>query len=168
MSTPTGDAFVTDARHAPWDIGRAQAVAESLRHLDGACLPILHALQSEFGYIHPEAIPIVAETLNLSKAEVVGVVNFYSDFRQEPPAPHTIRVCVAEACQSMGSARVVHALESTLGTAMGEKSADQAFELEPVYCLGNCALSPALVFDGRMLGRVTPERATALLAEHRQ
>ena len=159
---------MTEASHAPWDLARATAIAESLRHLDGACLPILHALQSEFGYIHTEAIPLVAETLNLSKAEVVGVVNFYSDFRQEPPARHTVRVCVAEACQSMGSAAVVGALESSLGIQMGGATGDRAFELEPVYCLGNCALSPALVIDGRMLGRVTPERASALISERRR
>lgn len=158
---------MTDHRfdYPAWDAGRAREIADSLRELQGACLPILHALQGEFGYIHPDAIPLVADVLNLSKAEVVGVVNFYSDFRQEPPARHIVKVCLAEACQAMGSGAVVERLESTLRISMGEKTADRRFELEAVYCLGNCALPPALTIDGTMLGRVTPERAAALLAE---
>jgi len=132
--------------------------------MPGACLPILHGLQAEFGYVHADAIPIVADVLNLSKAEVVGVVNFYSDFRQAPPAEHIVKVCLAEACQSMGSAAVVERLQSALGISMGKATADRRFELEAVYCLGNCALSPALMVDGRLFGRVTPDRAAALVA----
>ncbi|MGE3073079.1 MAG: NAD(P)H-dependent oxidoreductase subunit E [Dehalococcoidia bacterium] len=148
-----------------WDDVQARVIAESMKTLAGACLPILHELQNTFGYIHEEAIPIVADVLNLSKAEVVGVVNFYSDFRQEPPAAHVVKVCLAESCQSMGSAAVVERLQSALGVSMGESAADHRVELAPVYCLGNCALSPAIVVDGKLSGRVTPDRAAQLVAE---
>lgn len=154
--------------YADWDEAGAREIAELMKSMPGACLPILHQLQANFGYIHSGAIPIVADVLNLSRAEVVGVVNFYSDFRQEPPAAHIVKVCLAESCQSMGSAAVVERLESTLGVAMGEATADHRFELEPVYCLGNCALSPALMVDGRLVGRLTPDRAAALVAERQQ
>ena len=90
-----------------WDEVRARALIESLKYLPGASLPILQALQAEFGYIYDAAIPIVAEVLNLSRAEIVGVVNFYHDFRQEPPGRHIVRVCRGEACQSMGSQALV-------------------------------------------------------------
>ncbi|MGE0601172.1 MAG: NAD(P)H-dependent oxidoreductase subunit E [Dehalococcoidia bacterium] len=148
-----------------WDDVQARVIAESMMTMPGACLPILHELQNTFGYIHHEAIPIVAEVLNLSKAEVVGVVNFYSDFRQEPPATHIVQVCLAESCQSMGSAAVVERLQSALGVSMGDVAADRSVELAPVYCLGNCALSPAIVVDGTLAGRVTPDRAAHLVSE---
>jgi formate dehydrogenase subunit gamma len=151
-----------------WSERRAREIAESLRDLPGACLPILHALQGEFGYIHDAAIPVVAEAVNLSKAEVVGVVEFYADFRRMPPAPHQVRVCLAESCQAMGSGALAERVSAILGAEMGGRSGDGEFEVEPVYCLGNCALSPALVLDGRLHGRVTPERASALLAEVRR
>ena len=154
--------------HVDWNEVHAREIAESMKSLPGACLPILHALQARFGYIHEGAIPIVAEVLNLSKAEVVGVVNFYSDFRQEPPPAHIVKVCLAESCQAMGSAAVVERLQATLGVSMGEATSDHGFELEAVYCLGNCALSPAMVVDGRLVGRVTPERAELLVAERKR
>ena len=158
----------TTPRYAAWDEAVAWKLAESMKQMPGACLPILHGLQTTFGYIHPEAIPVVADVLNLSKAEVVGVANFYSDFRQAPPAEHIVKVCLAESCQSMGSAAVVERLQSALGVSMGSATADHRFELEAVYCLGNCALSPALMVDGKLFGRVTPERAASLVAESRR
>lgn len=154
---------MAEVPYLPWDPAEATALAEALKHLDGACLPILHALQKNYGYIHPEAVPIVAETLNLSKAEVVGVVNFYSDFKQEPPARHVIKVCLAEACQSMGSARVVEELRATLGIGVGEAKPDGSCAIEAVYCLGNCALSPAIMVDEQLHGRVTAGRVAALV-----
>jgi formate dehydrogenase subunit gamma len=139
--------------YAPWDEDRARTLADSLKELPGACLPILHALQEEFGYVHADAIPIVALALNLSKAEIVGVVNFYADFRQEPPARHIMKVCLADSCRAMGSQALVARLET-----------DRSVSLEAVYCLGNCALSPAVMLDGRLLGRMYPERAATLVA----
>jgi formate dehydrogenase subunit gamma len=152
------------ADHRPWDETCARELAESLRELPGACLPILQVLQREFGYIHDEAIPLVADILNLSKAEVVGVVEFYTDFRRTPPARHIVKVCLAESCQASGSAGVVGALQDRLGISMGEATSDHQFELEPVYCLGNCALSPALMIDGQLKGRLSPENVASLVA----
>ncbi len=150
-----------------WSAARATETIADLRDLPGACLPVLHALQGQFGYIHDEAIPLVADALNLSKAEVVGVVEFYTDFRRRPPAEHVVKVCLAESCQAMGSAALLARVESLLGAESGGKSADGRFEIQPVYCLGNCALSPAMVVDEKLHGRLTPERASALFAEAR-
>ena len=146
-----------------WDDERALHCIQAHQHLPGAMLPVLHALLEEFGYIDERAIPVVAEALNVSKAEVVGVINFYSDFRQTPPGRHTLKVCRAEACQSMGCESLVDHLKQRLQVEVGETTADGALTLEAVYCLGNCALSPALMLDGRLHGRVTPARADQLV-----
>lgn len=146
-----------------WDEARAQSVIAELKALPGALLPMLHALQEEFGYIPSEAIPRVAEALLLSQAEVVGVISFYHDFRREPGGRHTLRVCRAESCQSMGCEALVEHLQNRLGIAMGETTADGALTLATVYCLGNCALSPAVLLDGALYGRVSPERADRLI-----
>jgi formate dehydrogenase subunit gamma len=169
MSMPGENASMADdsqglaQQKSEWDPAKAEAIATSLAKIPGACLPILHALQGEFGYIHKDAIPIVADVLNLSRAEIVGVVNFYHDFRQEPPGRHIVRVCRGEACQSMGSQALVEHLTTSLSAAVGETTADGAVSLAAAYCLGNCALSPALMIDGKLHGRVTPKRATELL-----
>ena len=149
---------------APWDGDRAAALITPMIRMPGAALPILHALQGEFGYIHAEAIPIVAEALNLSKAEIVGVVNFYHDFRQSPPAAHELQVCRAEACQAMGSEALVARLAALLGAPIGERSADGRVDSRAVYCLGNCALSPAVMVDGTLRGRVTAANAESAIA----
>jgi formate dehydrogenase subunit gamma len=150
-----------DARLAIEKIGE-------LKHLPGALLPVLHALQSEFGYIDDEAVPLVARALNLSEAEVQGVVGFYHDFRRKPPGRHVMRVCRAEACQAMGCEKLIGDVEKGLGVALGETTPDGGFTLEAVYCLGNCALSPALTMDGELHGRVSPETASRLIAEARR
>jgi formate dehydrogenase subunit gamma len=126
-------------------------------------LPMLHSLIEEFGYIDDRAVPVLAKVLNISRAEVVGVINFYHDFRTVPAGRHLLRVCRAEACQSMGCERLVEHLESRLATGMGGTSPDGAVTLEAVYCLGNCALSPAVMLDGRLYGRVSPQRADQIL-----
>lgn len=136
--------------------------------MPGALLPILHALQDEFGYIDAEAIPLVAERLNLSKAEVHGVVSFYHDFRHTPPGRHILRICRAEACQSMGCDALVAHVEERLGVKMGETTADRSFTVEPVYCLGNCALSPSAMLDGKPYGRVSPQVADFLIDSARR
>jgi formate dehydrogenase subunit gamma len=128
---------------------------------------MLHALQEYFGYIDRAAVPLLAETLNLSRAEVVGVINFYHDFRQEPPGAHTLQVCRAEACQSMGCEALLDHVRVALGIDVGETTADGAVSLKAVYCLGNCALSPAVMLDGRLYGRVSTAKADRLLAEAR-
>jgi formate dehydrogenase subunit gamma len=146
-----------------WDSGRALAKIRELEGLPGALLPMLHALQEEFGYIDDAAVPLLADTLNLSHAEVHGVISFYHDFRHQPGGRHHLKVCRAEACQSMGCNRLIEHVESRLGVKLGETTSDGMFTLDPVYCLGNCALSPALMLDGRPYGRVSPEVADFLI-----
>jgi formate dehydrogenase subunit gamma len=150
--------------HQPWDEARVRAVIESRAHLPGAMLPVLHAVQDAFGYIDERAIPLVADVLNVSRAEVVGVIHFYHDFRTTPPGRHLLKICRAEACQSMGSDALAEHVTATLGVQMGGTTADGRYTVEAVYCLGNCALSPAAMLDRRLLGRVTPARADEILA----
>jgi formate dehydrogenase subunit gamma len=152
---------MTDAR--PWDEAKGRLIIEGLKELPGASLPILHALQAEFGYIAPEAIPLVAHALLLSQAEVVGIIGFYHDFRREPGGRHTLKVCRAESCQAMGCEALVDHLRSRLGIDMEETTPDGTLTLRTVYCLGNCALSPAVLLDGSLYGRVSPERADQLI-----
>ena len=124
----------------------------------GALLPMLHAIQEALGYIPPDSVRELAAALNLSRAEVHGVISFYHDFRTTPPAMHTIQICRAEACQSMGSDQLVKQAEERLaGRNPGE------YAVVPVYCLGLCATSPALMIDGALHARVTPEKFDRLL-----
>jgi formate dehydrogenase subunit gamma len=129
----------------------------------GALLPMLHALQDRFGYVPPEAVPIVAELLNLSRAEVHGVVSFYHLFRTSPAGAHTLYLCRAEACQAMGARALERHARARLGVGFHETTADGRFTLEPIYCLGNCACSPAVMIDETVHGRVTPAKLDALL-----
>jgi formate dehydrogenase subunit gamma len=136
-------------------IGR---VIEQRRHLAGALLPILHGIQDALGHVPAQAVPQIAAALNLSRAEVHGVVSFYHDFRSAPPGRHTIHLCRAEACQSMGADKLIAHARARLGIDFHQTSADGAVTLEPIYCLGNCACSPAMRVDGEVVGRVTPDR----------
>jgi formate dehydrogenase subunit gamma len=129
----------------------------------GALLPILHAVQDRFGHVPEAAVPIVADVLNLSRAEVHGVVTFYHFFRTKPPGKQTLYVCRAEACQSMGSRALERYAREKLGVDFHETTADGRFSLEPVYCLGNCACSPAVMVDETVYGRVTPQRLDEIL-----
>lgn len=133
------------------------------RALPGALLPVLHAIQDALGFIPPEAVPRVAHALNLSQAEVYGVITFYHDFRSSPPGRHVLKLCRAEACQAMGSEALASHLTRRLGIAWKETSRDGALTIEPVYCLGNCALSPALMIDGKLRGRITTEKLDELI-----
>jgi formate dehydrogenase subunit gamma len=125
------------------------------RTLPGALLPVLHAIQDALGFIPPDAVPRIALALNLSQAEVHGVITFYHDFRSAPPGRHVLKLCRAEACQAMGSEALAQRLTQRLGIDWKQTSPDGALTIEPVYCLGNCALSPALMIDGRLRGRIT-------------
>ena len=142
-----------------------RALAEANAGRPGALLPILHAIQAELGYVPESAVPIVAKVLNLSRAEVHGVVTFYHFFRTRPPGRHTLYLCRAEACQSMGARELERHVKETLNVDFHETTADGRFTLEPVYCLGNCACSPAVMLDEDVHGRVTPERIDELLAQ---
>jgi formate dehydrogenase subunit gamma len=141
---------------------------QGLRHLPGALLPILHALQEEFGYIDDAMIPLIAEALNISHAEVHGVISFYHDFRRAPAGKHVLQICRAESCQSMGCNSLISHVEKNLGVKMGETSEDGNFTLRPVYCLGNCALSPAVMLDGQPYGRVSAAVADSLIENARR
>ena len=142
---------------------RALERISELRHLPGALLPVLHALQDEFGYIDEAAVPMIAETLNISQAEVHGVISFYHDFRRTPPGRHILRICRAESCQAMGCNPLIEHVEKRLGVKLGETTADGSFTLQPVYCLGNCALSPAMMLDAQPYGRVSAAVADSLI-----
>ena len=135
--------------------------------LPGPLLPILHAVQDELGCIAPAYVARIADALNLSRAEVHGVISFYHYFRSHEPGRHVVHVCRAEACQAMrGEATEQHA-KRELGVEYGGTSADGLFTLEPAYCLGNCAAAPTVMIDEKLYGRVTPERLEAILAEWR-
>jgi formate dehydrogenase iron-sulfur subunit len=141
-----------------------RGVVASLKGKPGALLPILHGVQEALGFVPPAAVPLIADGLNLSRAEIHGVISFYHYFRDTPPGRHTVYVCRAEACQSMNAAGLAAHLKGRLGVDFGETTPDGEFTVAPVYCLGNCACSPAVMIDGTLHGRVTPERLDTLMA----
>jgi formate dehydrogenase subunit gamma len=144
---------------------RVLAVLAELKHEAGPLLPVLHGIQNALGYVPPESVPLVAEALSLSRADVHGVISFYHYFRDTPPGRHVIHLCRAEACQSMnGKALEAHA-KARLNVGFHQTTANGVFTMEPVYCLGNCAVSPAVMVDGELYGRVTPERFDDILAD---
>ena len=151
-----------------WDPDRALVRIRELEQLPGALLPILHALQEEFGYVDHAAVPLIADALNISHAEVHGVITFYHDFRHAPPGRHVLKLCRAEACQSMGCDRTIQHVENRLGVKLGETTADETITIEAIYCLGNCSLAPAAMLDGNPNGRVTPQVADFLMDELRR
>ena len=140
------------------------SLLENYRDVPGGLLPLLHAVQDKLGYIPPEQVPAIASAMNLSRAEVHGVISFYHDFRTEPGGRHTVQVCRAEACQAMGSRALEDHAKRTLGVEFGGTTADGAITLEPVYCLGNCACSPSIRIDDNVYARVDPARFDALLS----
>jgi formate dehydrogenase subunit gamma len=150
-----------------WDNQEIEVIIDSLKQKPGALLPILHAIQDRIGFVPPESVSTIAEALNLSRAEVHGVITFYHYFRQTPPGRKTIHLCRAESCQAMGSDALEAHAKSRLGIDYHENTADGDFSLEPVYCLGNCACSPAIMIDKEVYGRVTPERFDEIIAEAR-
>ena len=136
--------------------------------LPGALLPILHDVQGALGYVPKDAVPLIASELNLSRADIHGVISFYHHFRTEKPGRHIVQLCRAEACQSLGGASLEQHAKRTLGVEFHGTTTDGAVTLEPVYCLGNCALGPSLMIDDELQGRVSPERFDALVARARQ
>ena len=153
------------SRFEPWSEERTVEIIAQHQDLEGPLMPILHALQHTFGCVPEEAIPVVARELNLSRAEVHGVVTFYPDFRRELPGKHILKLCRAEACQSMGCERLVARAEDRLGVECGGTSADGRVTLEAVYCLGLCATAPSAMLDGRIVGRLDNNRLDQLLSE---
>lgn len=143
-----------------------QRVEEILaRHAgrEGALLPILHDVQADFGHVPQAALPVIAAALNLSRAEVHGVVSFYHDFREVPAGRHVVKLCRAEACKSVGADRVADHAKAQLGVDWHETSVDGRVTLEPVFCLGLCACGPAALVDGKLVGRVDEARIDALV-----
>jgi formate dehydrogenase subunit gamma len=146
-----------------WSTSRGEQVIARHAATEGGLLPALHDLQGEFGHIPDEAVRLLAQAFNLSRAEVHGVVSFYHDFRREPAGRHVVKLCQAEACQSMGArALAAHACER-LGAALGTTTGDGRVTLEATYCLGLCATAPSAMIDGAVLGRVSPARLDAAL-----
>lgn len=141
-----------------WDRAAVQGILAALKDRPGPLLPILHRIQEVLGYVPPESVPLIASELNLSRAEVHGVITFYHYFRDTPPGKRTIYICRAESCQSMGSEILEGHVKRQLRVDYHETTADGAFSLEPIYCLGNCACSPSVMIDKEVYGRVTPQR----------
>jgi formate dehydrogenase subunit gamma len=151
--------------YEPWNTARGAEIIAEHAQTEGATLVILHALQESFGYVPEAAIPMVASSLNLSRAEVHGVFTFYHDFRKKPAGRHVLKLCRAEACQAAGGDRLVARAEAKLGIALGDTTADERVTLEPIYCLGLCATAPSAMLDGRLVGRLDDARIDALVAE---
>lgn len=139
-----------------WSVDSGRAVLANLPERERLILPALQALQSTFGYVPDDALDVVADTLNVSRAEVYGVLTFYHDLRTAPPAANVVRLCVAEACQAQGSRELVAEVERAYGVAMGSQT--DAVEVAEVFCLGDCALGPAAMVNGTLIGRCTLER----------
>jgi len=151
------------ASFEPWNQDRARAVIADHAGLQGACLPVLHALQAVFGCVPLDAEPLVAAALNISRAEVHGIVTFYHDFRRVPPGRHMLHLCRAEACQSVGAEALCRHVREALAVDWHGTTADGAVTLEPVFCLGLCATGPSALLDGHPIGRLTPARIDRIL-----
>jgi formate dehydrogenase subunit gamma len=150
------------AGYRMWDDDGARQIVGGLVHLEGATLPILHALQDEFGYVDPKAVPLIADALNLSRAEVHGAISFYHDFKTAPRAGRAVKLCRAEACQALGCETLVAQLERDHGIQVDGHSGVEGVAVETVYCLGNCALGPSALVDGALIGRVDANRLAEL------
>lgn len=149
----------------PKEAVAAKAIALRYGNKPDALLEILHDLQEELGHVPEAALPALARSLNLSRAEVHGVVTFYHDFHRHPVGRHVIKLCQAEACQSMGAEALAALVEKSLKVRFGGTTSDGAITVEKVYCLGNCALSPAMLVDDRLVGRVDGAKFKAIVAE---
>ena len=142
---------------------RVEEILNQMKDMEGALLPILHAVQAEFGHIPQIVLPQIAKALNISRAEVHGVMSFYHDFRTAPAGRHVVKLCRAEACQAVGADRVAAHAKAHLGIDFHETTVDNRVTLEPVFCLGLCACGPAAIIDGKLQGRVDEARLDALL-----
>jgi formate dehydrogenase subunit gamma len=157
LSIPAGDAAA-----------RAAVIIDSMKSMEGPLLPILHGIQEEFGYVPQDMLPLIASALNLSRAEVHGVMTFYHDYRDHPAGRHVLKLCRAEACQSMGGDRLADRVKELLGIDFHQTTLDGSVTLEPVYCLGLCACSPAAMLDGELHGRLSDESLGELIMEARR
>ena len=142
---------------------RVGEILSAHKGMEGSLLPILHAIQAEFGYVPQATLSIIAQDLNLSKAEVHGVISFYHDFREHPAGDHVLKLCRAESCQSMGADRVAAHAQKALGIEWHETTKDGRVTLEPIFCLGLCACGPAAMINGKLVGRVDEARIDAII-----
>lgn len=147
-----------------FETAAVQQAAARYQDTPGGLMPALHAVQAALGHVPPAAVPLLAEAFNLSRAEVHGVVSYYHFFRSTPPGRHVVQVCRAEACQACGAEELLSHAEQRLGCAPHGTRADGAVTLEPVYCLGLCASSPAVQINDRLHARVTPAQFDRLVA----
>ncbi|MBO1909554.1 formate dehydrogenase subunit gamma [Microvirga sp. 3-52] len=154
-------------RFGEWNQARAREIIAAHGTLEGPVLPILHALLDEFGHIPEDAIGLVASDLNLSRAEIHGVVTFYHDFRREPAGEHVLKLCRAEACQSMSGPQLARDLLDELGIEWGGTTSNGALTVEGVYCLGLCACAPSALYDGEPIGRLDRKRLDSVVREAR-
>lgn len=151
----------------PWNEAAAMEIIEAHAGVEGPLMPILHEIQETFGVVSDQAVVLLAESLNLTRAEVHGVVSFYHDFRKTPAGRKVVKLCRAEACQARGGREVQARVEAALGVGMGETTRDGAVTLEPVYCLGLCASGPAALVDGAPIARLTGARLDKFIADAR-
>lgn len=151
------------SRLTPAELAAVERSIEANLARPGALLPVLHGIQDALGYVPKDGVALIAHRLNLSRAEVHGVITFYHHFRQSQPGRHVVQLCRAEACQAVGSAALEAHVTAKLGVGMKGTTADGEVTLEPVYCLGNCALGPSVTIDGRLYGRVTERRFDELM-----
>ena len=149
----------------PYRIDRVAELARHYADQRGGLLPLLHAIQAEMGHIDDNAVPVIAQTLNISRADVHGVVTFYHDFRRKPAGRHVVKLCRAESCQARGGAAIEAATAERLGVAMGQTRGDGQVSLEPVYCLGLCAIGPNAMIDGRPVARLDNAAIDRIVAE---
>lgn len=150
---------------APDQLLTIREMVKNLAHQPGALLPILHSIQNALGYVPDYSVSIIAEGLNLSRAEVHGVISFYHHFRTKAPGKYVVELCRAESCQAMGARELETHLKSKLGVDYHQTTADQQITLEPVYCLGNCACSPAMRVGKQIFGRVDEARIDEIIDE---
>lgn len=151
------------ADYQPWTEDQARSIIADFAGQEGASLPILHALQAVFGCIPLDAEPLIASALNITRAEMHGIVTFYHEFRRTVPGRHMLHVCRAEACQSVGGEAVGAHIRSVLAVDWHGTSSDGAVTLEPVFCLGLCATGPAALLDNKPVGRLSAEKFNRLL-----
>ena len=156
--------MTTQINSSTWQAEDVTSIVNAMRNKPGALLPILHAVQDKLGYIPPESLPLLAQGLNLSRAEVHGVVSFYHYFRSTPAGNHTIQICRAESCQAMGSRALESHAKTTLNIDFKQTTIDGDISLEPVYCLGNCACSPAIRIGDEVYGHVDTEKFDQLVS----
>jgi formate dehydrogenase subunit gamma len=161
------DAPAHPAEPEIWSEPRGRAVIAAAMACEGPLLPVLHALQEAFGCVPEAAVPLAAEMLNLTRAEVHGVVTFYRDFRRAPAGRHVLALCRAEACQAMGAEALVAQAQARLGVVCGETTADRAVTLDQVYCLGLCSVAPGAMLDGAVRGRLDAAALDAIIADLR-